>query len=87
MARHLDKEFANAIKANDFEFNWMRLPSVMELCGELAEEYVIAAQSKFDHSRKKSLVTAFQTFWPMHSVFCNTISLLRYIDNYGHVLG
>jgi hypothetical protein len=60
--RHLDKEFGNAIKANDHDFNWMRLPSVMELCGELAEEYVVAAQSKLDHSRKKSLVTAFQTF-------------------------
>ena len=64
LTRLLDKEFSNAIKANDAVFNWLKLPSLMELCGELAEEYVIQAQSKLDHSRKKSLLTAFETFRP-----------------------
>lgn len=64
VARLLDKEYANAIKAGDAEFDWSKLPIVRELAGEAIEDFMVQAVVQVEASRKRSHLAAFGTFRP-----------------------
>ena len=60
--RLLDKEYELYLKTQEDTFDFMKMATVMELRGELQEEYIGDAQSKLNNSRRTSLVTAFGVF-------------------------
>ena len=59
--RLLDKEYTNAIKSGDAEFDYTKLPSPRELSGEVLDDFMVQASSALEESRKKSWNAAFST--------------------------
>ena len=62
MCRLLDREYSTLIKSCEPDFVWTKMHSLRELSGEVVEEFMQAATSKVEESRKKSWNAAFHAF-------------------------
>ena len=58
----LDMEFTAAVTQLDPNFNYQKMPSILELMGQQQEEYIAGTQNSLDDARKKSMKSSFEEF-------------------------